>query len=116
GPNGHVTYSILTDTDKFSTDSTTGVVKIVNPLDREEQQVHYVKTEARDQAREEPQLLSTVLLKVSLEDVNDNPPQFIPPNYHVKVREDLPEGAMIMWLEVYDPDLSQSSQVRYSLM
>uniref|UniRef100_A0A8C0I6M1 FAT atypical cadherin 1 n=1 Tax=Balaenoptera musculus TaxID=9771 RepID=A0A8C0I6M1_BALMU len=116
GPNGHVTYSILTDTDKFSIDSTTGVVKIMNPLDREEQHVHYVKIEARDQAREEPQLLSTVLLKVSLEDVNDNPPKFIPPNYRVKVREDLPEGTIIMWLEAYDPDLSQSSQVRYSLM
>uniref|UniRef100_A0A8D1JYI0 FAT atypical cadherin 1 n=1 Tax=Sus scrofa TaxID=9823 RepID=A0A8D1JYI0_PIG len=116
GPNGHVMYSILTDTDKFSIDSMTGVVKIVNPLDREEQHVHYLKIEARDQAREEPQLLSTVLLKVSLEDVNDNPPKFIPPNYRVKVREDLPEGTIIMWLEAYDPDLGQSSQVRYSLL
>lgn len=116
GPNGHVMYSILTDTDKFSIDSMTGVVKIVNSLDREEQHVHYLKIEARDQAREEPQLLSTVLLKVSLEDVNDNPPKFIPPNYRVKVREDLPEGTIIMWLEAYDPDLGQSSQVRYSLL
>lgn len=116
GPNGHVTYSILTDTDKFSIDSMTGVVKIVYPLDREVQHVHYLKIEARDQAREEPQLLSTVLLKVSLEDVNDNPPRFIPPNYRVKVREDLPEGTIIMWLEAYDPDLGQSSQVRYSLL
>uniref|UniRef100_A0ABI7X6D8 FAT atypical cadherin 1 n=1 Tax=Felis catus TaxID=9685 RepID=A0ABI7X6D8_FELCA len=116
GPNGHVTYSILTDTDKFSIDSVTGVVKIVSPLDREVQHVHYLKIEARDQAREEPQLLSTVLLKVSLEDVNDNPPRFIPPNYRVKVREDLPEGTIIMWLEAHDPDLGQSSQVRYSLL
>uniref|UniRef100_A0A8C9QC51 FAT atypical cadherin 1 n=1 Tax=Spermophilus dauricus TaxID=99837 RepID=A0A8C9QC51_SPEDA len=116
GPNGHVTYSILTDTDKFSIDSTTGVVKIMHPLDRELQHVHYLKIEARDQAKEEPQLFSTVLLKVSLEDVNDNPPKFIPPNYRVKVREDLPEGTIIMWLEAYDPDLGQSSQVRYSLM
>ncbi|KAK2498715.1 hypothetical protein MC885_013008, partial [Smutsia gigantea] len=116
GPNGHVTYSILTDTDKFSIDSMTGVVRVVNSLDREAQHIHYLKIEARDQATEEPQLLSTVLLKISLEDVNDNPPRFIPPNYRVKVREDLPEGAIIMWLEAYDPDLGQSSQVRYSLM
>uniref|UniRef100_A0A8C5V9H3 FAT atypical cadherin 1 n=1 Tax=Microcebus murinus TaxID=30608 RepID=A0A8C5V9H3_MICMU len=116
GPNGHVTYSILTDTDKFSIDSVTGVVKIIHPLDREVHRVHYLKIEARDQAREEPPLFSTVLLKVSLEDVNDNPPKFIPPNYRVKVREDLPEGTIIMWLEAHDPDLGQSSQVRYSLM
>uniref|UniRef100_A0A452U7E0 FAT atypical cadherin 1 n=1 Tax=Ursus maritimus TaxID=29073 RepID=A0A452U7E0_URSMA len=116
GPNGHVTYSILTDTDKFSIDSVTGVVKTTYPLDREVQHVHYLKIEARDQAREEPQLLSTVLLKVSLEDVNDNPPKFMPPNYLVKVREDLPEGTIIMWLEASDPDLGPSSQVRYSLL
>ena len=34
----------------------------------------------------------------------------------VKVREDLPEGTIIMWLEAHDPDLGQSSQVRYSLL
>ncbi|XP_040587830.1 protocadherin Fat 1 isoform X7 [Mesocricetus auratus] len=116
GPSGHVTYSILTDTDKFSIDSATGVVRIIQPLDREVQPVHYLKIEARDQATEEPRLFSTVLLKVSLDDVNDNPPKFIPPNYSVKVREDLPEGTIIMWLEAYDPDVGQSSQVRYSLL
>ncbi|KAM9622277.1 protocadherin Fat 1 [Trichechus inunguis] len=116
GPNGQLTYSVLTDTDKFSINSTTGVVKIMRPLDREVQHVHYLKIEARDQAREEPQLLSTVLLKVSLEDVNDNPPKFIPPHYRVKVREDLPEGSVVMWLEAYDPDVGQSGQVRYSLL
>ncbi|CAH6787250.1 Fat1 [Phodopus roborovskii] len=116
GPSGHVTYSILTDTDKFSIDSATGVVRITQPLDREEQPVHYLKVEARDQATEEPRLFSTVLLKVSLDDVNDNPPKFIPPNYSVKVREDLPEGTIVMWLEAYDPDVGQSSQVRYSLL
>ncbi|CAK6442579.1 unnamed protein product [Pipistrellus nathusii] len=116
GPNGHVTYSLLTDADQFSIDSATGVVKVVQPLDTEVQPVHYLKIEARDQATEEPRLSSTVLLKVSVEDVNDNPPRFIPPNYHVKVREDLPEGTVVLWLEAYDPDLGPSSQVRYSLL
>uniref|UniRef100_A0A8C5K818 FAT atypical cadherin 1 n=1 Tax=Jaculus jaculus TaxID=51337 RepID=A0A8C5K818_JACJA len=116
GPNGYVMYSIVTDTDKFSVDSVTGVVKIVQPLDREVQHMYYLKIEAKDQAKEEPQLFSTVLLKVSLDDINDNPPKFIPPNYHVKVREDLPEGTIIMWLEAHDPDVGQSSQVRYSLL
>lgn len=116
GTNGEVRYSILTTTDKFSINSVTGVVKVVGLLDREAQPVHFLKIEARDQAKEEPQLFSTVLLKVSLEDVNDNPPKFIPSNYHVKIREDLPEGTVITWLEANDPDLGQSSQVRYNLL
>ncbi|XP_015744320.1 protocadherin Fat 1 isoform X1 [Python bivittatus] len=116
GTNGEVRYSILTDTNKFSIDSVTGIVTVLGPLDREVQAVYFLKIEARDQAKEAPQLSSTVLLKVSLEDVNDNPPKFVPANYRVKIREDLPEGTIIMWLETYDPDLGQASQVRYSLL
>uniref|UniRef100_A0A8C3XED6 FAT atypical cadherin 1 n=1 Tax=Cyanoderma ruficeps TaxID=181631 RepID=A0A8C3XED6_9PASS len=116
GANGEVKYSLLTDTDKFTINSVTGVVKVVGVLDREQQHVYLLKIEARDQPTEEPQLFSTVILKVAVEDVNDNPPKFIPSNYHVKIREDLPEGTIITWLEAYDPDLGQSSQVRYSLL
>ncbi|XP_010186870.1 PREDICTED: protocadherin Fat 1-like, partial [Mesitornis unicolor] len=116
GANGEVKYSLLTDTDKFTINAVTGVVKVVGVLDREEQHIYFLKIETRDQPTEEPQLFSTVVLKVSVEDVNDNPPKFIPSNYHVKIREDLPEGTIITWLEAYDPDLGQSSQVRYSLL
>uniref|UniRef100_A0A4W3J9S8 FAT atypical cadherin 1b n=1 Tax=Callorhinchus milii TaxID=7868 RepID=A0A4W3J9S8_CALMI len=116
GANGEVRYSILTDTDMFAIDSVTGTVKVVGLLDREQIPVYLLKIEARDQAEQEPQLFSTVLLKVTLEDVNDNPPQFFPPNYHVKVREDLPIGTVVMWLEAYDPDLGQSGQVRYTMI
>ncbi|XP_069487651.1 protocadherin Fat 1 isoform X1 [Ambystoma mexicanum] len=116
GPNGEVRYAILTDTSVFSIDSITGIVKVIQPLDREVQAVHYLKIEARDQAAEDPQLFSSVVLKVLLDDVNDNPPKCIPLNYHAKVREDLPVGTVIMWLEAHDPDLGQSGQVRYSLL
>ncbi|KAM4709804.1 protocadherin Fat 1 [Discoglossus pictus] len=116
GVNGEVRYSILTDTDKFTIDSKTGVVKAIAPLDREKEQMHLLKIEARDQAENEPQLFSTVILKVLVEDVNDNPPTFMPSNYHVKIREDLPVGTVVTWLEASDPDLGLSSQVRYSLL
>ncbi|KAM4809573.1 LOW QUALITY PROTEIN: protocadherin Fat 1 [Rhinophrynus dorsalis] len=116
GANGDVRYSILTDTKMFTIDSMTGVIRTLGPLDREKQHVHLLKIEARDQAENEPQLFSTVLLKVIVEDINDNPPIFIPSNYHVKVREDIPVGTVITWLEAYDPDLGLSSQVRYSLL
>ncbi|XP_067842901.1 protocadherin Fat 1a isoform X1 [Heptranchias perlo] len=116
GSNGEVRYSILTDTDMFAIDSVTGIVKVIGLLDREKDPFYLLKIEARDQAKQEPQLFSTVLLKVTLEDVNDNPPQFIPRNYHIKIREDLPIGTVAMWLEAYDPDVGHSSQVRYSLI
>lgn len=116
GDNGVVKYSILGGTDDFAIDEDTGVVSVTKPLDRELHPVYVLKIAARDQAVNEPQLVSTVPLRITLEDVNDNPPKFVPPNYRVKVREDLPVGTVIMWLEAHDPDVGASSQVRYSLV
>ncbi|XP_075052740.1 protocadherin Fat 1 isoform X1 [Mixophyes fleayi] len=116
GSNGEVRYSILTDTNIFTIDSVTGIVKALAPLDREKQHMHLLKIQARDQAENEPQLFSNVFLKILVEDVNDNPPIFIPSNYHVKIREDLPVGTLVTWIEAYDPDLGLSSQVRYSFL
>ncbi|XP_061626492.1 protocadherin Fat 1a isoform X2 [Phyllopteryx taeniolatus] len=116
GDNGVVRYAILGGTDHFAINAESGVVTVTNPLDRELHPVYALKIAARDLAENEPQLVSTVQLKITLEDVNDNPPKFIPPNYHVKVREDLPVGTVVMWLEAHDPDVGPSSQIRYSLM
>uniref|UniRef100_A0AAZ3QH85 Protocadherin Fat 1 n=1 Tax=Oncorhynchus tshawytscha TaxID=74940 RepID=A0AAZ3QH85_ONCTS len=116
GDNGVIRYSIVANTDQFAIDELTGVVTVKKTLDREVHPVYILKIAARDQAVNEPQLVSTVLLKVILEDVNDNPPKFIPSNYGVKVREDLPIGTVIMWLEAHDPDVGLFSQVRYSLI
>uniref|UniRef100_A0A8C5P6Y2 FAT atypical cadherin 1 n=1 Tax=Leptobrachium leishanense TaxID=445787 RepID=A0A8C5P6Y2_9ANUR len=116
GRNGEVRYSMITDTDIFTLDDKTGEIKAVTPLDREIQPVHLLKIEARDQAENEPPLFSTVILRVLVEDVNDNPPVFIPSNYHVKAREDLPVGTVVAWLEAYDPDFGVASQIRYSLL
>lgn len=116
GDNGLVRYSILADTSQFAIDEETGVVSVKKSLDRETHPSFTLRIAAHDQASSEPQLVSTVLLRIFLEDVNDNPPKFIPPNYRVKVREDLPIGTVIMWLEAHDPDLGPSGQVRYSLV
>ncbi|XP_028998199.1 protocadherin Fat 1a isoform X2 [Betta splendens] len=116
GENGLVKYSILGGTDHFAINEESGVVTVTKSLDRELHPVYVLKIAAHDQAVNEPQLVSTVPLKITLEDVNDNPPKFVPPNYHVKVREDLPIGTVIMWLEAHDPDVGPSSQVRYSLI
>ncbi|KAJ8416520.1 hypothetical protein AAFF_G00358080 [Aldrovandia affinis] len=116
GVNGKVRYSLVANTDQFAINGETGVVKVKSPLDREVHPVFVLKVAACDQATDEPQLISTVSLRVTLEDVNDNPPRFFPPNYRVKVREDLPVGTVVMWLEAHDPDVGHSGQVRFSLM
>ncbi|XP_037117404.1 protocadherin Fat 1a isoform X2 [Syngnathus acus] len=116
GENGAVRYSILGGTDHFAINAESGVVTVTKPLDRELRPVYDLKVTARDLAENEPQRVSAVPLRITLEDVNDNPPKFLPPNYRVKVREDLPVGTVVMWLEAHDPDVGPSSQIRYGLM
>ncbi|XP_068122905.1 protocadherin Fat 3 isoform X5 [Hyperolius riggenbachi] len=116
GPNGEVTYSILTDTKKFAINSSTGIVYVADQLDRELISNYTLKIEARDKAENGQQLFSVVNLKVYLEDVNDCSPVFIPFSYTARVLEDLPVGTVISWLETQDPDLGLGGQVRYSLV
>lgn len=116
GPNGEVTYTILTDTQQFTINSSTGVIYVADHLDRESKGNYTLKIEARDRAESGHQQFSIVPLKVFLTDVNDCSPAFIPPSYSVKVLEDLPIGTVIAWLETQDPDLGLGGQVRYSLV
>ncbi|KAK2891240.1 hypothetical protein Q8A67_013883 [Cirrhinus molitorella] len=115
GVNGVVRYSFLTKTDKFVIHEETGIVSVTGPLDREANPLFVLKVAAYDAAVNEPKMLSTVLLRINLEDVNDNAPAFIPQQYRIRVREDIPVGSLVLWLETHDPDLGLSGQVRFSL-
>ncbi|XP_041116042.1 protocadherin Fat 3-like [Polyodon spathula] len=115
GPNGDILYSILTSTTQFTVNSSTGIVYVAGQLDREVKPNFNLKIEACDKAERGKQRFSVVTLKISLDDVNDCPPAFIPYSYNAKVLEDLPVGTIIAWLETQDPDLGLGGQVRYTL-
>ncbi|XP_028275191.1 protocadherin Fat 3 [Parambassis ranga] len=115
GPNGEVVYSLLTSTTQFGINSTNGIVYIAGQLDREFVSTFNLKIEARDKAEKGNQKFSVTTLKVTLEDVNDCPPLFIPSVYKARVLEDLPVGTVVAWLETQDPDVGLGGQVRYSL-
>ncbi|XP_048032620.1 protocadherin Fat 1 isoform X2 [Megalobrama amblycephala] len=115
GVNGMVRYSFLTETDKFVIHEETGIVTVIGLLDREAIPSFVLRVAAFDAAVDEPKMVSTALLHINLKDVNDNAPTFIPQQYHIRVREDIPVGTLVLWLETHDPDLGLSGQVRYSL-
>uniref|UniRef100_A0A8C4T505 FAT atypical cadherin 2 n=1 Tax=Erpetoichthys calabaricus TaxID=27687 RepID=A0A8C4T505_ERPCA len=114
--NGRVKYSFLTPTETFTINEFTGEIGIIQPLDREQYPYYRLKIEARDQAKLEPQLMSTADILVAVEDVNDNPPRFLSAPYKVQVPEDFPVGTMILWVEGYDLDLGLGGQINYNLM
>ncbi|XP_041359153.1 protocadherin Fat 1-like isoform X2 [Gigantopelta aegis] len=115
GMNARIMYSILTDTDDFSIDLHTGMIKVKNTLDRERQKVYHLEIEAKDTGQKK-RLSSTTLVTISLLDVNDNTPKFVPETYNIKVREDLPIGTVIMTLTAVDPDANDNGRITYKLV
>ncbi|MBN3279871.1 FAT2 protein, partial [Polyodon spathula] len=114
--NGRIQYSLLTTTDRFSINELTGVVRVTRSLDRETCPTYKLKIEARDQASADPQLFSTADLLVAVQDVNDNPPSFVPKIYKIQVPEDLPIGTVVLWVEGIDPDLGPAGEIIYNLV
>ncbi|XP_068182443.1 protocadherin Fat 2 isoform X2 [Antennarius striatus] len=112
---GSIQYSMMTSTDLFRIDEITGEVTVTGRLDRETSPRHDLRIRATDQAKVSPQLFSTLDLVVVLQDVNDNPPKFVPKIYKLKVPEDVPIGTLLLWVESIDPDLSGGHVVTYNL-
>uniref|UniRef100_A0AAQ6ITX0 FAT atypical cadherin 2 n=1 Tax=Anabas testudineus TaxID=64144 RepID=A0AAQ6ITX0_ANATE len=112
---GNVQYSLLTSTDMFRIDELTGEVAVTGRLDRETSPRHDLQIEARDQSKLGPQLFSVVELVVVLQDINDNPPKFVPKIYKIKVPEDVPVGTLLLWVESIDLDLGSGGLVTYNL-
>lgn len=73
GENARITYSLITDTNDFRIDPETGVLFIASPLDRERQDLYELQVRAADNGpkNDQPQLFSDALVRVIVEDVND---------------------------------------------
>lgn len=118
GDNAKVTYTLVTDTKDFHVDKTTGVLTVSNSLDRERQNLYELRIRATDgggKGPDNPPLYSEALVRISIDDINDNAPKFSLPNYSVKTREDIPKGTVVAVVTASDPDLGPEGEVVYSL-
>ena len=104
--NNQFSYSIFesnTSKDVFKIDAESGVIETVSFLDRELVAVHYLKIAAIDSG--EPPKTGTTIVKIVLNDINDNPP-ILDVNKKVgQVYENEPIGTKIMQLKAIDYDL-----------
>lgn len=98
GPNGDVQYSILqnkeTHSDWFSVDVVTGIVTTLTQLDYETDPMPSVTVVAADRGR--PPLSSTAVVKVILQDINDNEPVFVSKFYNSSIKENSAAGTCFM--------------------
>ncbi|CAH1993276.1 unnamed protein product [Acanthoscelides obtectus] len=114
GDNAKVTYSLVTDTKDFAVDKYSGVLTVASSLDRERQELYELRIRATDnggKGSDNLPLYSEALVRISIDDINDNVPKFSLPNYVVKVREDIPKGTVVAVVTASDPDLGPEGEV-----
>ncbi|XP_041929608.1 protocadherin 2 gamma 28 isoform X10 [Alosa sapidissima] len=83
-------------------------------LDREEMQEYSIELIAVDSGS--PPLSSNAKVRVSILDVNDNPPSFTQPSYTVYVKENSEPGKIIAGVSAVDPDTGENAMVSYSIL
>ncbi|XP_068451779.1 cadherin-23-like isoform X2 [Clinocottus analis] len=112
GPNGEVTLSLVTPHPlfRFSKD---GTLQAVGSLDRERKETYELFLKASDNGR--PQLENVTAVTVSVEDVNDNTPEFSLSSYETSVlRKDAEDGKLLLTLSAADGDVGNNSLIAYS--
>lgn len=93
----------------------TGWVYVKGPLDRETQDTYELTVVAADNGSPGP-LAATVVVVVTVDDVNDNDPEFDQEHYEFHVEENRPAGTAFGAVSATDRDAGDNALIRYSLI
>uniref|UniRef100_A0A672QZY5 Protocadherin Fat 1-like n=1 Tax=Sinocyclocheilus grahami TaxID=75366 RepID=A0A672QZY5_SINGR len=111
--NAQISYELLgAGSEHFSIDSETGELKTLLPLDREEEEAHKMKVRALDGGGR----FCEAEVEITVEDVNDNAPQFTSDPYTFTVFENTEINTPVARLYASDLDTGSNAEVLYSLL
>ncbi|KAK7479931.1 hypothetical protein BaRGS_00028839, partial [Batillaria attramentaria] len=96
----------------FSIDSARGWIMVAKPLDRERIPNYELVAFAVD--RGTPPQSSSVIIRIKVDDVNDNHPQFDAEEIDVFIAENSPVGSTVAEVTASDPDEGTNALVEYS--
>ncbi|NXY69383.1 PCD23 protein, partial [Glareola pratincola] len=123
GLNGEIEYSILSGNENstFLIDSSRGILATNTVLDhentssyREMASSHRLVLLASDHGT--PSLNSTAIVLITVLDVNDNPPVFSSPEYHIHVKESIPVGSHVTEVSANDCDAGTNAEITYAII
>uniref|UniRef100_A0A3B3WL83 Cadherin EGF LAG seven-pass G-type receptor 2 n=1 Tax=Poecilia mexicana TaxID=48701 RepID=A0A3B3WL83_9TELE len=117
GLNGRVFYTFQGGDDgdgDFIIESTSGIVRTLRRLDRENVPVYSLQAFAVDKGV--PALKTAVNIQVMILDVNDNPPVFERDEFDIMVEENSPIGLVVAHISATDPDEGSNAQIMYQIV
>ncbi|XP_044219548.1 protocadherin Fat 2 isoform X3 [Thunnus albacares] len=107
-------YSVLNPVGRFVISKTSGVLETTGiPFDREEQDVYDVVVKVQDMRT--PPRTAITQVKVFIDDVNDNSPQFLNLPFSMMISEDSEPGDVLYQATAIDKDLGENGSIMYSL-
>uniref|UniRef100_A0A3Q1H4V1 Uncharacterized protein n=1 Tax=Anabas testudineus TaxID=64144 RepID=A0A3Q1H4V1_ANATE len=116
GFNGRVLFSI-SDGNKencFNINMETGLITILQPLDRERLDRYFLNITIYDQGI--PQMSNWRLLTMIIEDANDNDPEFYQDSFSALVSENSAIGMEVITITAFDRDMGQNGQLSYIML
>lgn len=116
GFNGLVLFSISSGNKEnaFNVDMETGLITVLQPLDRERLDRYFINITIFDQGI--PQMSSWRILTVIVEDANDNDPQFYQDSFSALVLENSAIGSKVISITAFDRDMGQNGQLAYKML
>ncbi|XP_076860885.1 LOW QUALITY PROTEIN: cadherin EGF LAG seven-pass G-type receptor 1 [Brachyhypopomus gauderio] len=113
GENARITYSMEDNVPQFKIDPDSGAITLQMELDYEDQTSYTLAIVAHDNGI--PQKMDTTYVDISVEDANDNAPQFSQKTYHGKVFEDVSQHTSVLQVFASDRDSGSNGRVIYLL-
>ena len=113
--NGKIRYSMMFSSDSFHLDSLSGKLRVKGKLDREHISKFRILLRAEDCGLH-IRLSATTTVFITINDINDNLPEFFPAFQTVRVIEDLPIGTVVAILTARDADDAKNGEVMYRLV
>ncbi|NWJ09241.1 CELR2 protein, partial [Crypturellus undulatus] len=117
GLNGRVFYTFQGGDDgegDFIIESTSGIVRTLRRLDRENVPLYALRAYATDKGV--PAKRTPVEIQVMVLDVNDNPPVFERDEFDIFVEENSPIGLVVGRIVASDPDEGPNAQIMYQIV
>ncbi|NWI69933.1 CELR2 protein, partial [Todus mexicanus] len=117
GLNGRVFYTFQGGDDgdgDFIIESTSGIVRTLRRLDRENVPLYSLRAFAVDKGV--PAKRTPVEIQVTVLDVNDNPPVFERDEFDIFVEENSPIGLVVARITATDPDEGTNAQIMYQIV
>ncbi|XP_005464567.1 cadherin-6 [Oreochromis niloticus] len=119
GNSAKLVYSISQGHPYFSVEPNTGVIRTAlgpGDMDREQREHYQVVIEAKDMGGQRGGLTGSTVVKITLTDVNDNPPRFTQSIYQFRVPESSKSGSIVGRIQATDKDIGKNSEMDFTII